>query len=82
LIRSKRGVKFEAKRVERCTYNNFLQMYEEVYTQMVACGIASKVATKVHVNKSGNVFVELEADGYGLPTQYLMHRRDKVLFVD
>ena len=81
LIRSKRGVKFEAKRAEWCTYDNFVQMYEEVYKQMVACGIASKVDRKVHVDKSGNI-VEFEADGYGLPTQYLMQRPDKMLFVD
>jgi hypothetical protein len=81
LIRSKRGVKFEAKRAEWCTYDNFLQMYEEVYKQMVECGVASKVSTKVHVDKSGSI-VESESDGFGLPTQYLMHRPDKVLFVD
>jgi hypothetical protein len=81
LIRSKKGVKFEAKRAEWCTYDNFVQMYEEVYKQMVACGIASKVDRKVHVDKSGNI-VEFEADSYGLPTQYLMQRPDKVLFVD
>ena len=56
-------------------------MYEEVSKQMVACGIASKVNTKVHVNKSGDI-VELKADGCGLPTQYLMQRPCKMLFID
>jgi hypothetical protein len=46
---------------------------------MVACGNASKVIRKVHVDKSGSI-VEFEADGYGLPTQYLMQRPDRMLF--
>jgi hypothetical protein len=56
-------------------------MYKEVYKQMVACRIASKVDRKVHVDKSGSI-VESEADGYGLSTQYLLQRHDKMLLVD
>jgi hypothetical protein len=48
---------------------------------MVACGIASKVDGKVRVDKSGNI-VEFEADGFGLPTQYLMQRPDKMLIIN
>ena len=81
LIRSKRAVKFEAKQAEWCTYDNFLKMYEEVYKEMTDCGIASKLKAKAHVDKTGNI-VEFKHDGYGLPTQYLMHRPDKLLFVD
>ncbi len=71
-MRSKRAVKFEAKRAEWCTYDNFLQMYEEVSKEMTDCGIALKLEAKAHVDKRGNI-VEFKHDGYGLPTQYLMH---------
>ena len=80
-IRSKRAVKFEVKRAEWCTYDNFLQMYEGVYKEMAECGIASRLETKVRVDKKGSI-VELEEESFGLPTKYLMQRPDKLLFVD
>jgi hypothetical protein len=81
MISRKRAVNFESKRAEWCTYDNFLQMYEGVYEEMAERGIASKLDTKVWVDKKGSI-VEHEAEGFGLPTQYLMQRPDKLLFVD
>ncbi len=46
VIRSKKAVKFEAKRAEWCTYDNFSTMYDEIYKQMAIRGIASKVDRK------------------------------------
>jgi hypothetical protein len=43
LIKSKRAVKFEVKRAEWCTYQNFKMMYNEVYKEMVKGGIAKQL---------------------------------------
>ena len=40
LIRSKRPVRFEAKRAEWCTYINMQVMYDEIYSQLVEVGLA------------------------------------------
>ena len=81
IIRSKRSVKFEAKRAEWCTYENFSEMYAHIYEAMVEHGIASKCDTKVKIDKQGEI-VEHSDEAFGLPTQYLIQRPDKLLFVD
>ena len=81
IIRSKRSVKFEAKRAKWCTYKKFSEMFNHIYDAMVTKGIASKVDTKVLLDKGGSIVEDLE-DAFGLPTQYLMQRPDKLIFVD
>ena len=81
IIRSKRSVKFESKRAEWCTFENFSEMYDHIYEAMVLHGIASKVDTKVLLNKEGSI-VEEPTEAFGLPTQYLLQRPDKLIFVD
>ncbi len=81
IIRSKRSVKFESKRAEWCTYENFSVMYDEVYSAMVETSIASKLDTKVMLDKSGEI-VEHAEEAFGLPTQYIIQRPDKLVFVD
>ena len=81
IIRSKRSEKFEAKRAEWCTYENFSEMYAHIYEAMVEHGIASKCSTKVKLDKRGEI-VEHPEEAFGLPTQYLIQRPDKLLFVD
>jgi hypothetical protein len=46
LVTAKQGVKFESKRADWCTYNNFEAMYEQVYKEMVAGGIAVEFPNK------------------------------------
>jgi hypothetical protein len=48
---------------------------------MVTHGIASKVGTKVLLKKKGSI-VEEPKEAFGLPSQYLLHRPDKLVFVD
>ena len=76
-VRLKKPVKFESKRAEWCTYENFSTMYDEVYREMADGGIASKVDRKIYLDKKGQI-VEHKEDSYGLPTQYLM----LLVFVD
>jgi hypothetical protein len=81
IIRSKRSVKFEAKRAEWCTYENFSEMYAHIYEAMVEHGIASKCDTNVKLDRQGEIVEHVE-EAFGLPTQYLIQRPDKLLFVD
>jgi hypothetical protein len=81
IIRSKRSVKFEAKRAEWCTYENFSEMYDHIYEAMVKHGIASKCNTKVKLDKAGDI-VDFSDEAFAVPMQYLMQRPDKLIFVD
>ena len=60
IIRSKQSVKFEAKRAEWCTYENFSKIYNHICNAMVTKGIASKVDTKVLLGKKGSILEDLE----------------------
>ena len=81
LVTAKHGVKFESKRADWCTYNNFEAMYEQVYKEMVAGGIAVEFPNKEWLNKEGVVVLE-EKDALGLQTKYNLIRPDRLLFVD
>ena len=78
LVTAKHGVKFESKRADWCTYNNFEAMYEQVYKEMVAGGIAVELPNKEWLNKEG---VE-EKDALGLLTKNNLICLDRLLFVD
>jgi hypothetical protein len=81
LIASKKAVKFDSKRADWCTYNNFETMYNEVYEEMVKGGIAWKLNSSVKLNKAGSI-VEHTHEQFGLETKYDLLRPDKLLFVD
>ena len=66
LVTAKQGVKFESKRADWRTYNNFEAMYEQVYKEMVAGWIAVEFANKQWLNKDVAVVLE-EKDALGLP---------------
>ena len=79
LVTAKHGVKFESKRADWCTYNNFEAMYEQVYKEMVAEGIAVEFPNKEWLNKEGVVVLE-EKDALGLQTKYNLICPDRLLF--
>jgi hypothetical protein len=81
VIRSKRSIKFEAKRAEWCTYNNFSAMSDEIYEQMANRGVACKVNWKLLLSKDREI-VEHQHKAFGLPTEYMMQRPDKLLLVN
>jgi hypothetical protein len=81
LVKAKKAVKFDSKRADWCTYQNFELMYNEVYEAMVAEGIAMRLESPTLFDKSDHI-VEDESDAFGLPTKYFLLRPDKLLFVD
>jgi len=81
VITTKKGVKFDSKRADWCTYKNFEVMYQEVYEQMVECGVATKLDDEVWFNKAGDI-VDDETDAFGLKSRYFLLHPSKVIFVD
>jgi hypothetical protein len=81
LVKAKKGVKFDSKRANWCTYQNFELMYQEVYQQMGESHIASKFDTPARFDKSGNI-VEEENEAFGLKSSYFLDRPEKLIFVD
>ena len=80
LVTAKKGVKFESKRADWCTYQSFLSMYKDVYKEMVAGGVARRNPSKQWYSKEGLVVEEQEA--FGLASEYELIRPDRLLFVD
>lgn len=81
IVSAKKAVKFDTKRDEWCTYHNFKEMYEEVYTLLVSTGLAVKHDLPVWRNKDGEI-VEQEVDSFGLESAYELIHPDWVVFVD
>ncbi len=52
LVKAKHGVKFDSKRADWCSYQNFEDMYRVVYKEMVQSGIASKLAEATLFDKN------------------------------
>ena len=77
----KKGVKFDNKWADWCTYGNFKTMYAEVYEEMVSGRIAHKINAPVWLNKRGEI-VELESEAFGLKTDYMLCHPSKFIFVD
>jgi hypothetical protein len=54
LVKTKKGVKFDSKQADWCTYQHFELKYNEVYEAIVAGGLASKLESP-WFDKSGNI---------------------------
>ena len=81
MIKVKKGIKFDNKWADWCTYRNFKAMYTEVYEEMVSGRVAHKLDAPVWLNKRGEI-LELEGKSFSLKTEYLLHHPRKLIFVD
>jgi phage gp36-like protein len=50
------------------TYNNFFQMYNDVYERMVKAGVAKRLDEEVMLDKEGNIVTNKE-EMFGRPTR-------------
>ena len=80
LISSKKGVKFDTKRAEWCTYLNMEEMYNEVYTSLVDSGLAVKHDTPSWRNDAGEVVNEENA--VGCESEFELIHPNWLIFVD
>ncbi len=81
LVKAKKGVKFDSKRADWCTHQNFQLMYQEVYKEIASTGIARKLDSEVFLDKYGNI-TENEEEGFALKTHCYLEQPDKLIFVD
>ena len=80
-IKAKKGIRFDDKRADWCTHANFKSMYEEVYSEMVAGGIAMKLDTPVWLSSVGKI-VKSKEEAFGMKTKFILNHPHKLLFVD
>ena len=80
-LKTKKAVKFDAKRDDWCTYDNFVAMYDGVYAAMVKSGVAIELPNEVKVTLDGTI-TDNEAEMYGRKTKYLLTKPEYILFVD
>jgi hypothetical protein len=78
---SRHGEKFAANRSDWSTYQNFARMYDGVYDEMVAAGVAKHLDEKVWMDISGNI-VECKEKAYGMQVDTVLTHPNYVLFVD
>ena len=68
IVKANRRVKFDVKRSEWCTVQNFQQMYEDVYEELSKTVIATKLGQPAWFNQEGSI-VQLEEEAFGLKSQ-------------
>ena len=54
-VNAKKGVKFDCKHADWCTYSNFKLMCNETDKEMVKGGIAEDFDEEMWLNKKGNI---------------------------
>jgi hypothetical protein len=81
LIRSKKALKFDAKRAEWCNYTNMLEMYNEIYKDFCSAGVACENPEPVWRNENGDI-VKKEEEAFGCKSQFELIHPEWVLFVD
>jgi hypothetical protein len=81
VVRTKQCKVQDCKRYTWCTYNNFFQMYNDVYKRMVEAGVAKRLDEEVMLDKEGNIVTNKE-EMFGHPTRYIVTKPKRILFVD
>ena len=80
-INSKKAVRFDSKRDDWCTYENFEKMYNGVYKAMVDARVAIELEEEVFVKVDGTI-TENEEESYGRKTKFLLTQPKYCLYVD
>jgi len=80
-LSTKHCVRFDSQREAWATYENFAQMYDDVYRGMVKSGIAIELEEEVWVNKEGKI-VSTEEESFGRKTKHILTRPNYLIFVD
>jgi len=80
-LSTKHCVRFDSQREAWASYENFEQMYDDVYRGMVKSGIAIELENEVWVNKQG-LIVESEEESFERKTKFILTRPNYLIFVD
>ena len=74
-VKAKKGLKFDCKRADWCTYPNFELMYNETYSQGNGKGRNCRRVNEEEVwlvNKEGHI-VATEEESFGMKTKYMLN---------
>jgi hypothetical protein len=80
-LRNKRGRHFELNHAKWEMYTNFLKMYQDVESEMVDAGLATKLQHPIWMNKKGEV-VRNENEAYGCKVQTRLTPPDMCIVLD
>jgi hypothetical protein len=61
-LKTKKAVKFDAKRDDWCTYDNFVAMYDGIYAAMVVTSVAIELPNEVMVTLDGKNYRQQKAE--------------------
>jgi hypothetical protein len=79
-LREKRTFKFDQKRDEYCTLENFTEIYRDINFHMTRTKVCTKLPVEHAFNFAGEICDEKEKQGKVY--QYRMDHPGKVMFVD
>jgi hypothetical protein len=80
MIRSKKGRKFELDRSNWTKYMNFKNMYDDVETEMIDAGIATKHPSPVSCDSEGKLVDKI--DGVGMKVKVKLNCPDMCVVLD
>ena len=80
-INSKRAVRFDSKRDDWCTMENFEKMYRGVYAALVNANVAIELEEEVFIKLDGTI-TEKEEESVGRKTRFVLTRPEYCLYVD
>jgi hypothetical protein len=80
-IRRGQGKIRDVKRFAWCTYQNFENMYNCVYEQMVQGKVAIELSSEKYFDINGNIVTD-PTHCFGRPTKYQVVRPEQIIFVD
>jgi len=81
-ITNKRGEKFASSRADWSTHENFEDMYNHIYDEMVSAGIAVPLQSAVCMDIHGNIVDRDSNTVFGLPVEHILAHPDHLLFMD
>jgi hypothetical protein len=80
-IEHKKAFKFDSKRDDWCTKENFATMYVDIYKTMVRADVAEELHEPVFQDRKGNTVSEHDPTRYGRNTKFKLTHPRPVIFV-
>jgi hypothetical protein len=75
-------MKFDSKRDDWCTKDNFARMYDDICKTMVEAGVTVELPEPVYLDKEGNTVLEDNPVRYRCKTKFKLTNLEKVIFID
>jgi hypothetical protein len=80
-IESKKAVRYDSKRDDLCTLENFERMHDNVYDTMVKAGVTRVLDEWIYQDRQGNIVLEDDPERYGQKTKHVLTHPERVLLL-